>query len=131
LHLGSRKNNSAFTLLEVLIAMAIFGYAAVSLISNMSQYQSAQLTATQRTVAHWVAMNRMAEARLEKEWPNIGVTRGTAEMANKTWYWLRSVTKTTEKDLRQVEIEIRFEEDDELATTRFVGFIANRAISKR
>lgn len=111
--------------------MAIFGYAAVSLISNMSQYQRSQLNTTQRTVAHWVAMNRMAEARIEKEWPNIGITRGTAEMANKTWYWKRNVSKTTEKELRQIEIEVRLEQNDELATTRFVGFIANKAVTER
>jgi general secretion pathway protein I len=125
------KKSQAFTLLEVLVAMAIFGYAAVSLISNMAQYQAAQLNATQRTVAHWVAMNEMAKTRLEKEWPNIGVTRGTAEMANKTWYWLRTVSKTSEKDLRQIEIEVRLERDDELATTRFLGFIANKTVTKR
>ncbi len=110
--------------------MAIFSFAAVSLLANMTQYQSAQLNATQRTVAHWVAMNEMAKARLEKEWPNIGVTRGTADMANRTWFWRRTVSKTTEKDLRQIEIEVRFDEDDELSTSRFVGFIANKAVTK-
>jgi len=121
---------AAFTLLEVLIAMAIFGMAAVGLVSNITQYQSAQLTASQRTVAHWVAMNKLAETRLEKNWPNVGTTRGSAEMANRTWYWTQTVSKTTEKDLRQVEVEIRLEEDDELKTTSFIGFIANKAITK-
>ena len=129
-HLRKQPKIKAFTLLEVLIAMVIFGYSAVGMVSNIAKYQSAQLTSSQRTVAHWVAMNRLAETRLEKKWPNVGVTRGTAEMANKTWYWLQTVSKTTEKDLRQVEIEVRLEENDELATTRFVGFIANKAIKK-
>lgn len=120
----------AFTLLEVLIAMVIFGYAAVGLISNMTQYQAAQVNAGQRTVAHWVAMNHLAETRLQKKWPNVGVTRGTAEMANVTWYWLQTVSKTTEKELRQIEIEVRLQERDLNATTRFVGFIANKAIKK-
>jgi general secretion pathway protein I len=128
--INSHYRIKAFTLLEVLIAMAIFGYAAVSLISQMGQYQSTQLTASQRTIAHWVAMNRMSEVRLENNWPNVGVTRGSAEMANRTWYWLQTVSKTTEKELRQIEIEIRMEQDDELATTRFVGFIANREIKR-
>jgi len=123
-------NTKGFTLLEVLIAMAIFGMAAVGLISNITQYQSTQLTASQRTVAHWVAMNKLAETRLEKDWPNVGTTRGSSEMANRTWYWIQTVSKTTEKDLRQVEVEIRLEEDDELKTTSFIGFIANKAIKK-
>ncbi len=120
----------AFTLLEVLIAMVIFSYAAIGLMSNITKYQVAQVTSSQRTVAHWVAMNQMTETRLEKNWPNVGVTRGTAEMANKTWYWIQTVSKTTEKDLRQVEVEVRIEETDKLKVTSFIGFIANRAIKK-
>jgi len=123
-----QSKEEAFTLIEVLIAMAIFAYAAVSLLSNMTKYQASQVTSSQRTVAHWVAMNRVAEVRLEKKWPNIGVTRGTAEMANTTWYWLQTVSKTTEKELRQIELEVRLKEDDENATTRFVAFIANKNI---
>ncbi len=131
----SYRKMRAFTLLEILIALAIFGYAAVGLITQVANYQLAQKNASQKTIAHWVAMNRLAETRLEKNWPNIGVTRGSAVMAGtvedpKTWYWLQTVSKTTEKELRQVEVEVRFEEKDENATTRFIGFIANKAIKK-
>ncbi len=131
----SCRKMRGFTLLEILIALAIFGYTAVGLITQVSNYQLAQKNASQRTIAHWVAMNRLAETRLEKQWPNIGVTRGSAIMAGsieepKTWYWLQTVSKTTEKELRQVEVEVRFEEKDENPTTRFIGFIANKAIKK-
>ena len=129
-HYFKQPKEKAFTLLEVLIAMVIFSYAAIGLMSNITKYQSAQVTSSQRTVAHWVAMNQMAETRLEKKWPNVGVTRGTADMAHKTWYWIQTVSKTTEKNLRQVEIEVRLEEKDELKVTSFVGFIANKAIKK-
>ena len=95
-----QSKQKAFTLLEVLIALVIFGYAAVGLISNIAHFQAAQLTSNQRTVAHWVAMNKIAETRLEKKWPNVGITRGTAKMASKTWYWTRAVSKTTEKELQ-------------------------------
>jgi len=122
------QKTKGFTLIEVLIAMAIFAYAAVSLLSNMTNYQVSQVNSSQRTVAHWVAMNRVAEVRLDKKWPNVGVTRGTAEMANTTWYWLQTVSKTTEKELRQIEVEVRLLEDDENATTRFVAFVANKNI---
>ncbi|PCI72411.1 MAG: type II secretion system protein GspI [Gammaproteobacteria bacterium] len=131
----SHLKMGGFTLLEILIALAIFGYAAVGLITQISNYQFAQKNASQKTIAHWVAMNQLAETRLEKKWPNIGVTRGSAIMAGsvdepKTWYWLQTVSKTTEKELRQVEVEVRFEEKDENPTTRFIGFIANKAIKK-
>ena len=123
--------NKGFTLIEVLIAMAIFGYAAVSLLGKMTVYQVAQQNSTQRTVAHWVAMNRLVETRQEKKWPNLGVTRGTADMANVTWHWKRVVTKTTEKDLRKIEVEVRLLENDELRVTSFTGFIANFSVKEK
>ncbi len=125
-YLTKQKDLQAFTLLEVLIAMVIFSLAAVGLLSSMTEYQSMQATSGQRTVAHWVAMNQLARTKLEKKWPNVGITRGTEEMVGINWYWLQRVSKTTEKELRQVEIEVRLEERDELATTRFIGFIANK-----
>jgi len=123
-------NAKGFTLLEVLIAMVIFATAVVGLISQINGYKSAQVTASQRTIAHLVAMNKLAETRLEKDWPNVGTTRGSTDMAKKTWYWIQTVSKTTEKNLRQVEVEVRLEEDDEIKTTSFIGFIANKAIRK-
>ena len=122
------KSVSAFTLLEVLIAMAIFSTAAVGLMASITTYQQSQLTAGQRTIAHLVAMNQLAETRLKKDWPNVGVTRGSAEMVNNLWYWTQTVSKTTEQNLRQVEVEVRLEREDELKIISFVGFIANKRI---
>ncbi|MGX5175103.1 type II secretion system minor pseudopilin GspI [Aliikangiella sp. IMCC44653] len=121
---------SAFTLLEVLIAMVIFGMAVTMLLSSMNSQSRAHVGTSLKVVAHWVALNQMAQVRLEPEWPNVGVTRGTSEMRGHKWFWLQTVTKTTEKDLRQVEVEVRYNDKDELPTTRFVGFIANKNIEK-
>ena len=123
-----QKKSAAFTLIEVLVAMAIFSMAAVGLLSSMTNYQMRQVGSSQKTIAHWVAMNRVAEIRIQKKWPNLGITRGSSEMANTTWYWLQKVSKTTEEELRQVEVEIRLNQDDEIATTRFVAFVANKNI---
>lgn len=128
--LKSSKRNRGFTLLEVLVAMLIFGITVTFLLKNLNEQQRTHGEITIKTVAHWVALNKMAETRLEPKWPNIGVTRGEVEMRNRTWYWLQTVSKTTEKELRQIEIEVRLEESDENAATRFVGFIAEKSDEK-
>lgn len=120
-----------FTLLEVLIAMVIFGTTVSFLLRNINDQQRAHTDIGIKTIAHWVALNQMAEVRIEGKWPNTGVTRGDAEMRNHKWYWLQTVTKTTEKDLRQIEIEVRYDQKDELPATRFVGFIANTESESR
>ncbi|WP_444996879.1 type II secretion system minor pseudopilin GspI [Aliikangiella sp. IMCC44359] len=115
-----------FTLLEVLIAMVIFGTTVAFLVRNITDQQRAHADIGIKNIAHWVALNKMAETRMELQWPELGVTRGDMEMRNHKWFWLQTVSKTSEKQMRQVEIEVRLEEDDELPATRFIGFIANK-----
>ncbi len=115
-----------FTLLEVLIAMVIFGTTVAFLLRNINDQQRVHTDISIKTIAHWVALNKMAQTRMDGSWPNTGVTRGDMEMRDHKWFWLQTVSKTTEEELRQVEVEIRYEESDELATTRFIGFIAKK-----
>ena len=123
------SSHSAFTLLEVLIAMVIFGTTVSFLLRNINDQERVHLDIKIKTVAHWVALNKMAETRIAKTWPSIGVTRGDAEMRDHKWYWLQTVSKTTEKEMRQVEIEVRYEQSDELPATRFVSFIGEKTKS--
>ncbi len=116
-----------FTLLEVLIAMVIFGTAIVFLLQHINEQKLAHKNITEKTIAHWVAMNKMNETRMDEKWPDIGTSRGDIEMRNHEWSWLQTVSKTSEKDLRQVEIEVRYDEKDKLPTTRFIGFIAKKS----
>ncbi|MET1256728.1 type II secretion system minor pseudopilin GspI [Aliikangiella maris] len=121
-----RFSGKGFTLLEVLIAMVIFGTTVAFLVRNLTEQQRAHTDIGVRTIAHWVALNKMAEVRMAEQWPDIGVTRGDMEMRDHKWYWLQTVSNTSEKQLRQVEIEVRMEQDDENPSTRFIGFIANK-----
>jgi len=121
----SSKNQSAgFTLLEVLIALAIFGTTVAFLLGNVTSQQRAQEDMRIRSIAQWVALNRLNELRLQPGWPAIGVRRGETDMARHTWYWQQKVSKTSEKALRQVEIEVYYLKDDELPAASARGFFA-------
>ena len=124
--LNVKNKSRGFTLLEVLIAMVIFGTAVTFLLRNINDQQRVHGDIAIKTIAHWVALNKMAEVRIEGKWPNTGVTRGEVNMRNHDWYWLQTVSKTTEKDLRKVEIEVRYLQNDDLPATKFVGFIAKK-----
>lgn len=123
--IGKRKG---FTLLEVLIAMVIFATAVVSLLKNLNDQEHAYLSMSIKTVAHWVALNKMNETKMADQWPQTGVTQGDVKMRNHQWFWKQTVSGTVEENLRKVEIEVRYQREDELAATRFVGFIANKNI---
>ena len=74
-----------FTLLEVLVALAVaaIGLAAVSKSMTLNVDVTAQLK--ERTIATWVASNRMAELRMERQFSSAGGSSGRVEMAGITW----------------------------------------------
>ncbi len=111
------------TLLEVLIALAIFAITMTALLSALTGLTGQQTQLVQKTFAHYVAQNRLAEARLAEQWPSEGVTRGSAEMANQEWFWVQTVKPTSNDTLRRVEIEVRLDESRDNALVQLVGFI--------
>ncbi|MBF0296834.1 MAG: type II secretion system minor pseudopilin GspI, partial [Magnetococcales bacterium] len=62
---------------------------------------------TDRTLAHWVAMNQAAERRIARRWPRPGVERGSERMGAKEWHWTVLVSTTPEESVRRMEIEVR------------------------
>ena len=111
------------TLLEVLIALAIFAITITALLSALTGLTGQQTQLVQKTFAHYVAQNRLAETRLADNWPAEGVTRGSAEMANQEWFWVQTVRPTSSEHLRRVEIEVRLDESRAGSLVQLVGFI--------
>ena len=105
-----------FTLVEVMVALAIVAIALPALL--MALYQQIDDTAYLRdkTLAYMVAENKLAEIRLV-----IGSTRnlsagkdsGLASMADRDWYWWVE-TKTTEVEkFFRVDITVSLDEQQQ------------------
>jgi general secretion pathway protein I len=120
----SRHNNKGFTLLEILIALAILAIALSSIISVASNQSVNVAYLRDKTLAHWVAMNQITELQITNEWPATGKKRGDAEMGLQKWYWEREISKTPDDRVRQVEIRVFRNKDDENSVTRLVSFLS-------
>ncbi len=94
-----------FTLLEVMIALAILAVASAGLLTASSGFvrQSGQLE--QRVVANWAAQNWMNELRLSGTPPRIGESRAEAQLAGRR-FLLKAETRSTESPLL-VRVELK------------------------
>jgi general secretion pathway protein I len=95
----SRCRNAAggFTLVEVLVAVAIIALAMGALLVAMMRQVDGTAYLRDKIFAHWVALNQMELALLANAHTNQMPTEafsGSEEMAGRTWYW-RALPKTT------------------------------------
>ncbi len=79
------RRDAGFTLLEVLVALAIIAFALAATIRLSGQAAANTATLKEKTLAQWVAQNLVTEMRLGLI--NARKKKGEAEMAGETWYW--------------------------------------------
>jgi general secretion pathway protein I len=96
-----------FTLLEVLVSLAIVAIAMGALIKGGAANASNAAYLRDKTIAHWVAMNKAAEFQLDPAWPAVATTEGKVEMASREWQWKAKVSATPDADVRRLDVDVR------------------------
>jgi general secretion pathway protein I len=120
---GNSRNKPyrGFTLIEVMVALAVLAIGMTAVLHSTSQAGHAGIFLKQKTIAHWVASNQAAELSINKEWPRPGVTTGTETMANQTWHWETEVRNTGVPELRLVTIRVSLDDEEKASLVTFVG----------
>ncbi len=77
----------------------------------------------QRTLALWVAQNRLAAAQAAVPWPPIGPRDGDAMQANMHFAWHENVTGTPNPSFRKIEITVADPDVPDYALARIAGYI--------
>lgn len=107
----SRQLYSGFTLLEVMVALAIIALGMAAVIKTVASTTVNSAYLRDKTFAYWVAQNQMAELELTAAKPKIGFTDGNEKLAGVTWYWTRKIDGTEDPDTKRVEISVRMDKD--------------------
>ncbi len=93
-----------FTLIEMLAAVAVLATAMAAILAGMARYADNAGHMRERSIAIWVAHNRLTELDLQRNWPDVGKSDGEMEMAGVTWKWEVEVQKTQDDKLRRVDV---------------------------
>jgi general secretion pathway protein I len=120
----SRLLASGFTLVEVLVALAVLTIALAAVMRALSQSIDTSASLRDRTVAMWVAQNRLTTHQIEHDFPALDTTEGDAEMAGRAWRWREQVVAAPgEPAMRQIHIEVRAASDPQ-PLARLIGFLS-------
>ena len=105
--MNRRPGTNGFTLLEVLIALAIFSLAALTLMRMTSASISQTADLDQRFERQIVAQNLATEILTDPQAPALGELRGTVENFGRTFEWVRRAELIGDNDsLVRVDIAV-------------------------
>ena len=112
-----------FTLVEILVALAIVAVALAAGMRSIAQSSEAGSLLKQRTLALWVAQNRLALAQLASPWPALGIRAGEVRQGGSAFVWQESVGGTPNPGFRKIEITVADPARPDYALARLVGYL--------
>jgi general secretion pathway protein I len=109
------------------VALAVLAVALTAGMRAVAQSADAATLLKQRTLALWVAQNRLASAQLETAWPAPGQREGTAAQANTQFVWRETISSTPNPAFRKIEIVVAGAGEPGYVLARLSGFLGRTA----
>jgi general secretion pathway protein I len=76
-----------------------------------------------RTLALWVAQNRLAAAQLETPWPGPGSRNGEAVQAGVSFVWRENISGTPNPAFRKIDIVVADAAQPDYALAQLSGYL--------
>ena len=115
---------AGFTLIEILVAIAILAVALAATTRAAGVATDGALETRQRLLATWAGENRLAELRARRIFPAPTTTRLTAEQGGMALVIEETVTTTPNPTMRRVELAIADARDPARVLTRLTAYVA-------
>ena len=97
-----------FTLIEVMVALAIVAFSLTAIAASMGQMIDTANAMRERTYASWIAQNEIAEMRLANVIPEVTSTSGEVDYAGTEWAWRAVVSETGVENLFRVDVTVSY-----------------------
>lgn len=113
-----------FTLIEILIAVAILAIALAATTRAASVAMDGALETRHRLLATWAAQNRIAELRARRVFPAVATNRLNAEQAGMALVIDETVAQTPNPTIRRVDLVVAEARAPDRVLTRLTAYVA-------
>lgn len=102
-----RALHRGFTLIEVLVALAIVAIGMAAVMGALTSSANTISYLRDKTFAQWVALNQIANLRLSGQQPPTGNSDGDTDFAGRSWHWRQEVVATQIPGVERIDISVR------------------------
>jgi general secretion pathway protein I len=113
-----------FTLIEILVAVAILAVALAATTRAASLATDGTLETRQRLLATWAAQNRVAELRARRIFPAVASARLTTEQGGLALVIDETVNDTPNPTIRRVDLAVGDARDPNRVLTRLTAYVS-------
>jgi len=101
------RHSKGFTLIEVLLALAVIAIALTALLKATSEDVTLTQRIKEKSISHWVAMQGVTTIQLGMVAINLNqeITQVT-KMLGQQWYWRAKLTSTPVRSMQQISITV-------------------------
>ncbi|HTX25291.1 MAG TPA: type II secretion system minor pseudopilin GspI [Steroidobacteraceae bacterium] len=96
-----------FTLIEVLVALAIVAIGMAAVLRTLGSAADTAVYLRDKTFAEWIALNQLAQTRLNTQLPAIGTTDGELDYAGRHWRWRQDVSDGGFPGILRIDVSVQ------------------------
>jgi general secretion pathway protein I len=119
-----RSLAAGFTLIEIVVAVAILAVALAATTRAASLATDGALETRHRLLATWAAQNRVAEVRARRIFPPIATTRINAEQGGLALTLDEVVSETPNPTIRRIDLAVSDARDPNRILTRLTAYVS-------
>jgi general secretion pathway protein I len=118
-----RTRPDGFTLIEAMVALVIVALGMMAVHTQLNRYAIAAAYIEQKTLASWIATNKLTELSVGPTWPTVGDYEEDVEFAGQQWRCDIEVAETPVANLHRVDVSVRLLSDPERVVHKVSGLI--------
>jgi general secretion pathway protein I len=108
-----RQRSSGFTLIEVMVALVVVALGMMAVNTQINRYTVAATYVEEKTLASWIATNKLTELSIAPTWPSVGDYEEEVEFAARDWHCEIVVSETDVANLHRVDVSVSLASDPE------------------
>jgi general secretion pathway protein I len=106
-----------------MVALVVVALGMMAVHTQLNRYAVAAIYVEQKTLASWIATNKLTELSVAPTWPEVGDYEEEVEFAGQDWRCEIVVTETDVENLHRVDVSVWLENDPERVIHKVTALI--------